>query len=83
MANINDLRKNFCLVYLKDLKSIQNLIDVNKNKKLNDLIHDLENYLDQFNCVKNSSLLIDLKDKVIFKISSYINDKVLLIKLIL
>jgi hypothetical protein len=85
MENLNDLRKSYCYVYLKELNSIQNIIE--KNENLKEIVEQLGNYLDQFSCIKNSKIIIhdqvNIREKTIFKINFYINEKIGLIKLIL
>ena len=78
----NDLRKSFCNVFLKDISSIENTL---YSQNLKETLYELENYLDQFNCLKNSKLLIELnvKEKTIFKINSLINQKISIISSIL
>ena len=77
MTSLNEVRRNSCSLFLKELSSIEKVLTSDAFK---DQINELENYLDQFFCLKNSKILFgnefeDVKEKTLFKINLFINEK--------
>lgn len=104
--NKSEIRKSYCLTYLKEMNSIRNLIENNhvdkstlsstpksatsitSNNHLKSLLEELENYVEQMKCVKNSQIIfcinnLNIKEITIFKLNNLINEKLDAIKYIL
>lgn len=81
------MEKTFCLnMYLTELKTIKNELDLNKTisneMSLSELLNNLDNYLDQLVSIRNENVfqltnkynIKELKSRVEFKIMNHINE---------
>jgi hypothetical protein len=70
--------KKHLLIYLKEYNAAKLLIDTSKNSdvKMSKYLKEIENYLHQYNSVKNSQIFASMDDvrlKTMFKIQNLLN----------